>query len=437
MKIVLKNGTVVSEDQPFVGDVLIDNHKIAKIGVGIDVPGAEEIDCTGKFILPGVIDAHVHFRSPGFEHEEDWQTGSRAAVMGGVTTVFDMPNTNPPTNTLKALEEKRALAQAKSLVNFGLFFGGNVEEVKKAQGIVGVKVYMGQTTAHDVDEGSIERLLGDLFNATDRVIAVHAEDELMIRKRMEIYRKETKPEIHSLIRNDAVALKAAKTAVHLAKKYSGRLHVCHLSTKKEVELMAKYPDENITCEVAPHHLFFTVAEYAKQGNFVKVNPPLRSQNDLEALWDALRNDLIDIVATDHAPHLKKDKKKGYWLAPAGIPGVEFVLPLMLDSVNDGRLTLKDVVRILCERPARIYGIQDKGLLAEGYDADITVVDMDEEREVGNVVSKCGWTPYAGMKLKGWPVMTFVRGNLVMEDGKIVSGRRGLEVLGTSKYSVPR
>jgi len=425
MKTVLKNSQV--------GDVLFDDGIITKIGGNIDSPGAEEIDCTGKYVLPGVIDAHVHFRSPGHEEKEDWESGSRAALMGGVTTVFDMPNTNPQTTTLDALEEKRALAKAKSLVNFGLFFGGtgrNLEEVKRAQGIVGVKVYMGATTGQTVDETSdfMDGLLRDLFESTEKVVAIHAEDESLIRKHSETYHDENAPEIHSLIRNDSVALSATKRAVHLAKKYGGNLHVCHVSTKKELELLSKYPD--VTCEVTPHHLFFTVSDYSRLGNFVKTNPPIRSKNDVDALWEGIRNGLVSFVATDHAPHLRSEKELGYWDAPAGVPGVEFALPLMLDSVNKGRLRMEDVVRLMCEGPANVYGIRGKGFLKEGYDADITVADMDISREVRNedVVSKCGWTPYSGMTLRGWPVMTFVGGVLMMDGREIVSGNKGKEVV---------
>jgi len=431
METLLKNGHIVSSKEIIIGDLLIKEGKIDKIGDNINAPGAEEIDCTNKYILPGIIDAHVHFRSPGYEEEEDWETGSSAALAGGVTTVFDMPNTNPKTVTLKALDQKKALAKKKSHVNFRFFMGAtgdNIEEINKAgDDVIGVKVYMGQTTGQTVKDDGMEKLLKNLFEQTNKIIAVHAEDEEMIEKRMKIYHDENSPEIHSLIRNDAVAFTATKKAVHLAKKYRGRLHICHLSTKKEVELLRKYKD--ITCEVAPHHLFFTVAEYAKQGNFVKVNPPIRSQNDVDALWEGLLDGTINIIATDHAPHLRKDKETGYWQAPAGMPGVEFVLPLMLDSVNKGRITLKDIIRLMCEGPARIYGLHKKGFLKEGFDADIVIIDMDIKREIRNedVVSKCGWTPYAGRILQGWPVMTFVRGNLLVENGKIVSGQTGAEV----------
>lgn len=435
MKTILKNAHLVSSKEVVEGDLLIEDGLISKMGGNIDVPGAEEIDCSGKYVIPGVVDAHVHFRSPGYEYKEDWETGSRAALAGGVTTVFDMPNTNPHTTTLEALEQKRALAGAKSLVNYGLFFGGtgkNIEEVKKAQGIVGVKVYMGETTGQTIEGDSdfMEALLRQLFENTNRVVAIHAEDEETIKKHLEVYKDEKNPEVHSLIRNDLVAFAAARRAVHLAKKYGGRLHICHMSTKKEVELMSKYLEDSITCEVAPHHLIFTVSDYAKKGTLIKMNPPVRSAGDVEALWGALRDGVVSIIATDHAPHLLKEKEQDYWDAPAGIPGVEFSLPLMLNAVNEGMLKLTDIVRLMCEGPANLFDIQNKGMLKVGYDADITVVDMDKERVVqdSEVKSKCGWSPYAGMKLRGWPVMAFVGGILMMENGKIVSGNKGKEVV---------
>lgn len=434
MKTVLKNAHLVSSKEVVEGDLLIEDGLITKMGGNIDMPGSEEIDCSDKYILPGVIDAHVHFRSPGYEYKEDWETGSRAALAGGVTTVFDMPNTDPHTTTLEALEQKRVLAREKSHVNFGLFFGGtgnNIEEVKKADGIVGVKVYMGETTGQVVDEDTdfMDKLLRDLFEQTSRVVAIHAEDEEMIKKRLEIYKDEKNPEVHSLIRNDMVAFTAARRAVHIAKKYGGRLHICHMSTKKEAELMSKYPEDTITCEVAPHHLNFTVSDYAEKGNLIKMNPPVRSMKDVDALWEALRDGTVSIIATDHAPHLLKEKEQDYWHAPAGVPGVEFSLPLMLNSVNEGLIELADVVRLMCEGPATLYDIKNKGLLKVGYDADLTVVDMGMVKEVRNedVKSKCGWSPYSGMNLRGWPVMTFLRGILMMENGKIVSGEKGKEV----------
>ena len=427
MKILFKNAKVVSSKKIEIKDVLVKNGVIEKIADSIDVKCDKEYDLTDKYLMPGVIDAHVHFRSPGYEKKEDWKTGSMAALAGGVTTVFDMPNTKPHTTTIEALEEKRDLARKKSYVNFGLFFGANLQnlsQVKRARGIVGVKVFMAETTGHMIMEKDlrIDHVLEKLFSENKFIVAVHAEDEEMIQRHSEVYKDEHKPEIHSLIRSDAIAIEAAKTAVHLAKKYNGRLHLCHASTKKEMELMIKFHSKNITCEVTPHHLFLSVKDYLKFGNFVKVNPPLRSIKDQDALWDGIKLGKVDIIATDHAPHLKAEKELDYWKAPAGVPGVETSLPLMLNAVNEEKLSLKDVCALMCENPAEIFAIAGKGFVCEGYDADLVVVDMKKSRRVENknLYTKCGWSPYAGRTLVGWPVMTFVSGKLGMKDGKVLT-----------------
>lgn len=435
MKILFKNANIVSSEGIANKDVLVHDRKIEKIADNIDTGGIdEEYDLTGKYLIPGVIDAHVHFRAPGYEKKEDWRTGSMAALAGGVTTVFDMPNTKPKTVTKEALQNKRDLARANSLVNYGLFFGAmldNIEEIKKVEGVVGLKVYMAETTGHMIMEkdARIDELLEDLLKNHKYTVAVHAEDEEMIQRHAENYSDEHKPEVHSLIRNDAIAFSAARRAVHIAKKCGGKLHLCHVSTKKEMQLLSKYPD--VTCEATPHHLFLTVKEYLNQENFVKVNPPLRPEKDREYLWDGIQRNLIDIIASDHAPHLREEKERDYWDAPSGVPGVETMLPLMLNAVNEGMLSLKDVVVMMCENPTKIYPVHNKGYIREGYDADLTVLDMDLEKTVKNenLYTKCGWSPFNGRKLKGWPVMTFVRGRLGMKDGKVIEteGLHGKEV----------
>lgn len=425
MKILFKNANVVSSEKIETRDVLVHDREISKIADNIDEGGLDaEYDLTGKYLMPGVIDAHVHFRSPGYEKKEDWESGSKAALAGGVTTVFDMPNTKPKTVTKEALMQKRDLARKNSLVNYGLFFGAmldNIEEIKHVSGVVGLKVYMAETTGHMIMEkdARIDELLEELFTNHDFTVAVHAEDEEMLQRHASNYADEHKPEVHSLIRNDAIAFSAARRAVHLAKKHGGRLHLCHVSTKKEMELLSKYPD--VTCEATPHHLFLTVKEYINQENFVKVNPPVRPERDREYLWDGMQRNLIDIIASDHAPHLPEEKKRDYWDAPSGVPGVETMLPLMLNAVNEGMLSLKDLVAMMCENITKIYPVQNKGYIREGYDADLTVVDLDIEKTVKNenLYTKCGWSPFEGRKLKGWPVMTFVRGRLGMKDGEIV------------------
>lgn len=425
MKILLKNAQIVSDKKIETKDVLIQDGIIAKIKGTINIKADAEYDLTGKYLLPGCIDAHVHFRTPGHEDKEDWKTGSRAALAGGFTTVFDMPNTNPHTSTVKALNAKRGIIERDTLVNYGLYFEGNednIEECKKAEGIVGFKVYMGATTGRLAkDDDKSGDVLENLFKNTDKLVAVHAEDESLMKKHADTYRGDNTPEVHSLIRSDEIAVAAAKKAVHIAKKLDGRLHLCHMSTKKEVELMRKFGDKRITCEVAPHHLFLAIRDYVKLGNFIKVNPPVRGQHDQDVLWKAINEGIVTIIASDHAPHLKAEKQLRYADAPSGIPELDTSLALMLDAVNDERISLEKVVELMCVKPAEIFGIKGKGLVKKGYDADLTVVDMGFKREVEakNLYTKCGWSPYEGRRLKGWPVMTFVNGVLGMKDGKII------------------
>lgn len=416
---VLKRVRIVNADGIVDGDLGIKNGRIIKIG-RISQTGKIEKDCEGLFVLPGLIDMHVHFRDPGFTQKEDFCTGSRAAAAGGVTTVLDMPNTNPPTLTCAALEQKRAIAREKSLVNFGFYMGfsvDNLNEIKKAKNIAGVKVYMGSTTGDlsACDEKIIEQMF-----TLGKFAVVHAEDGEIIKKHSAAYADSQNPSVHSLIRPSSAAYEAAKKILHLAKKCSARVHITHVSTKEEVEELKKFAGPLVSADCAPHHLYLTQSAYAQLGNFVKINPPLRTPKDKKALWDGLREGAIQVIATDHAPHTEEEKKQPYALASAGVPGIETLLPLLLNSVNHGELNLEDVARFTAENPARLLGIKNKGKIAEGFDADLTVVDMNKRQKVGanGYFSKCNWSPYDGRDLTGWPVMTFVNGDLVYEDGNI-------------------
>ena len=363
------------------------------------------------------------------------KTGSAAAAAGGVTTVLDMPNNNPPVTSLEALKRKRALINGKTRVNFGLYMGAtptNIEDLKKASNIAGVKIYMGSSTAaaagHSVDNLMVDEysVMEKIFEALPKtLIAVHAENEALIRENSGKFKGMGEPNVHSKIRTCECAEIATKEAIHIGKKYGNRLHICHMSCASELEEVRKFKDAEATerdlrlsCEVTPHHLFLNTSAYEELKNYARVNPPLRHITDNQALLAGIKDGSIDMVATDHAPHTKLEKEREYADAPSGMPGVQTLLPLILNEVHHGELNLQDVVRLTSENPARIFGIQNKGSIEEGYDADFTVVDMDMEKVIKNKdqFSKCGWSAFDGKKIRGWPVMTFVNGVLVYADG---------------------
>lgn len=408
--LILKNAAIVTSSGLVNGDIGIKNGKIEKIGV-IGGGVKKERDCTGMHILPGAIDMHVHLRDPGMTESEDFATGTAAALRGGITTVIDMPNTDPPTVTVGALEEKRKIARAKSHVNFGFYMGytgKNLDEIRRAENIAGVKAFLGSSTGnlllettHDL-EGLF--LLGGLT-------VVHAELERIIREHKKTYSDSEDPSIHSLIRPAQAAVLAVKEVLHCAKKFDARVHITHVSTAQEVEELRKFAGPNVSADVTPHHLFLTQQAYAKLGNFAKVNPPLRTPEDCRALKQALRDNDIQAVASDHAPHLKKAKELEYSASPAGMPGLETMLPLLLDSVNHGEFEIEDVARIIAENPAAILRIKDKGKIEVGYDADLVIIDMELEKKVGasGYATKCGWSAFDGRRIKGWPIETIING----------------------------
>jgi dihydroorotase len=337
----------------------------------------------GKFWIPGLIDCHVHFRDPGAPEKEDWASGSAAALAGGVTTVLDMPNTNPATITVEALEAKRAIAQAKSKVAFGLFFGAtrdNLEEIRKAQNICGIKIYMGSSTGNLLlDDPVVWEEVFKIAKEKNVPVVVHAETESMIQQGR---------------RDCECARVATEAAIMLREKVGNRLHIAHISCKAELDLVRAHKCPELSCEVTPHHLFFT--EEDRKDAFLKMNPPLRSAADQAALWEGLRDGTIDCIATDHAPHTEEEKSLPFEDAPAGVPGVEFMLPLMLNAVNEGRLTLERLVELTSVNPSRIFGVPVQGQVLVDMNATKTIHKED-------IQSKCGWSPYVGRTLKGWPI----------------------------------
>jgi dihydroorotase len=439
-KKLFKGGEIVTSEGVFLQDLLIENGKIVDfIDPGTEIPDAEVIDCTGKTILPGFIDAHVHFRDFDQAYKADWESESKAAVAGGITTVLDMPNNDPKVVTTEALEAKRKHIAGRSYVNYGFFFGDNgenLDEIKKAKNIAGVKVFTANSTGDMGVSGGLE----ELFAGTNHKLVFHAEDEDIINENKARYMaeyegppsadsREVDPAVHSKIRSPEAAAKAVEGVMKYAKDYQERIHIAHVSTGAEVDIIAANKKFGVTCEVAPHHLLLSESDYETFGAKIKVNPPVRAAADLFEMWKNLKFGVIDIIATDHAPHTIEEKGGKYEDVPAGIPEEDTLGPIFLNAVNDEGLSFEELVKFCCERPTEIFHLEGKGKIEEGYDADLVVVDMNEERKVERekLFTKCGWSPYEDLMFKGWPVMTFVGGELVYEKGEIVGEAGGKEV----------
>ncbi len=424
MKLLFQSASVVSSRTIKRQDVYVADGKIVEAFPKTEADRV--IDASGKFLLPGVIDVHVHFREPGASHKEDWEHASRAALMGGVTTVLDMPNTDPPTINQKALDEKKALVKGRSYVNYG-FYAGATQDLKSLQamtGMVAVKLYMGSSTGGLLlEEPEYWEQVFRIAKAKDIPVVVHAESERRIHQNMKRPRTgEAMDYCH--VRDSECAREALEAALELRKKIGNRLHVAHVSSKAELELLHVFRDPKVSAEVAPHHLFFTMEDM--EDAFLKMNPPLRTIMDVEALWRGLLDGTLHCIATDHAPHTREEKALDVWEAPAGVPGVEFVLPLMLNAVSEGKLTLERLALLMCEQPAKIFGLSQKGKIMVGMDADFVLLDMDLRKTVDgrSVESKCGWTPYEYFDLKGWPVLAVVNGQVAMENRKLIGPAMG-------------
>ncbi|MBI4173984.1 MAG: dihydroorotase family protein [Candidatus Aenigmarchaeota archaeon] len=429
MGLVLNGGKVFAGGKLRRLDVRIENGKIAEVGTGLE--GGREIGCKNKLILPGAIDCHVHFRQPGMERKEDWEHGSRAAVAGGVTTVMDMPNSVPPTVSLARLEEKRRYA-AKSLCDYSFHFGaaaGNISDIKKC-GLPSVKIYAAETTASKAAGAKLMLATFRAAREAGMTAAVHAEDMDIIRANELLARNKGWNSVayHSYIRSAESEAKAVANALAAQRQAGSKLHICHLSSAAALELMEEADRNLVSCEVTPHHLFLSKAGVAGLGNLAKVNPAIHS-SDRKALLRALCAGAIDCVASDHAPHTIEEKSRPYWDAPSGAPGVETMLPLLLDACNRDMLAIADIVRALCSRPAEIFRLAGKGQIRTGFDADIAVVDMKARKAVENTMqqTKCKWTLFSGRHLRGWPVMTMVRGNIVYSKEGFAAGFKGAEV----------
>ncbi len=425
---ILKGATIVNHDGIGQRDIGIRNGRIAAIGSLSTHMAGEVIDCTGLHILPGVVDSQVHFREPGLEHKEDLETGSRAAVLGGVTSVFEMPNTKPLTTSADALEEKIRRGRHRMHCDFAFWVGGtrdnakDVAELERLPGAAGIKVFMGSSTGDLLveDDDGVRSILKN----TRRRAAFHSEDEFRLKER-EGLRVQGDPSSHPVWRDETAALQCTERLVRIARDTGARIHVLHISTAEEIDFLKDHKDV-ATCEATPHHLTLSADDYKTLGNLIQMNPPVRDKRHRDGVWKGIDQGIVDVLGSDHAPHTLEEKQKPYPASPSGMTGVQTLVPIMLDHVNAGRLTLERFVDLSSHGPNRIFGMARKGRIAVGYDADLTIVDMKRRETIAHeqAGSKAGWTPYHGKTVTGWPIGTFVRGIKVMWEAEIVNANKG-------------
>ena len=430
MKTLIRHAQVVLPESTERINVLIENGKVAALDVPDGASADEVIDASGLHLIPGVVDDQVHFREPGLTHKEDLLTATRACAKGGVTSFLEMPNTKPTTTSVAALESKLGLAAGRCVVNYGFYIGAtpeNVAELARATRTPGIKIFIGSSTGDLlVDEQSaLERI----FAETTLPICAHCEDEATVRANAARIGGGSSVADHSRIRDNAAALIATKRAVDLAERHRHRFHVLHVSTAEEVQFLRGTSDL-ITAEACPHHLFFTVDDYDRLGSLIQMNPSIKSRADAAAVWQGLLDGTLEVIATDHAPHTLEEKRQPYPKSPSGLPAVENSLALMLNQVSLGLCSLRQVVSWMCEAPARVWNLHQKGAIREGWDADLVLVDLNRTAVVRNEeqLTKCGWTPWDGVSLTGWPVRTFVHGQTVSCDGRVVGEGTGREIL---------
>jgi dihydroorotase len=430
--LILKGGTDVNHDGEAVRDLAIRAGRLAAIGDLSRASAGEVVDCRGLHVLPGVIDTQVHFREPGLTHKEDLESGSLSAVMGGVTAVFEMPNTDPLTVSAQALADKVKRGHHRMHCDFAFFVGATADntrqlaELERLPGCAGIKVFMGSSTGSLLvaDDAGLRAVL----KVIRRRASFHSEDEPRLNERKHL-RVEGDARSHPLWRDEMAALKATQRLVAIAHETGARVHVLHVSTKQEIEFLAGHKDV-ASVETTPHHLTLEAPGcYEKLGSLAQMNPPVRDAAHRAAIWSGVTNAVVDVLGSDHAPHTRDEKAKVYPASPSGMTGVQTLVPIMLDHVNAGRLSLLRFVDLTSAGPARLFGIAAKGRIAAGYDADLTVVDLKRRQTITDkwVASRAGWTPYDGVSVVGWPVGTFVRGRKVMWEGNLVAPNLGERV----------
>ncbi len=427
--LILRGGKVFTPGGLVEADIAISGGKIAAVGALGEAPTAQRINVGGLTVLPGVMDTQVHFREPGMEHKEDLASGTKAAVLGGVTAVCEMPNTSPTTTTAAAIQDKLDRAKGRAWCDHAFFVGAAAENVdrlgalERLPGVVGVKLFMGSSTGTLLveDDDTLEAVL----RSGTRRMAVHAEDEPRLRARMAMAGNGG-PAQHPVWRDVETARLATERLLRLARKAGRRVHVLHITTAEELPLLAANHDL-ATVEVTPQHLTLEAPDcYKELRSYAQMNPPIREARHRQALWAAVANGLVDVIGSDHAPHTRAEKAQAYPASPSGMPGVQTLLPLLLDHVSAGRLTLERLVDLTSAGAQRIYGLAGKGRIAQGYDADFTLVDLEARRRIENawLASKCGWSPFEGRFVTGWPIMTVIRGRTVMRDGQVIGDPQG-------------
>jgi dihydroorotase len=441
-RILIKNAKIVNEGSIFEGDVLIENDLIVEISDSISLKTSDciVIDAEGNYLMPGAIDDQVHFREPGLTHKGDIESESRAAVAGGITSFIEQPNTVPNAVTQEILEDKYQIAAQKSFANYSFMMGAtndNLEEVLKTnpKNVAGIKIFLGSSTGNMLVDN--EATLEKIFSSTPMLIAVHCEDETTIKNNLAAFKEQYGEDVpvtaHHLIRSAEACYISSSKAVALAKKTGARLHIFHLSTAKEMELFTnKIPleDKKITAEVCVHHLWFTDEDYKTKGNFIKWNPAVKTAADRKALWEALNDGRIDVIATDHAPHTKEEKKQSYLNAPSGGPLVQHAVVAMFEAHHQGKISIEKIVEKMCHNPAKLFKIEKRGFIREGYFADLVIVNPSLPWSVNtdNILSKCGWSPFEGYAFRSRITHTFVNGELVYNNFKVKDIRNGKRLL---------
>ena len=428
LDLIIKNGSCYIDSVIKNHDIAIKNGKIIKIGK-IDSEAKKIFDAKNLTILPGCIDTQTHFREPGSTDTEDLHSGSRAAIAGGITSVFEMPNTNPPTSNKVEFQKKLDLAKNRMYCNYAFYFGAtpdNASELanlKDLEGCCGIKLFAGSSTGNLLvqHEEDIEKV----FKSSSKVVSIHSEDEEILNINKKLI-KDGDVHSHPIWRSEECAISSTRRIVKIAERYKKKAHILHVTTKQEIDFLSQHKG-NITFEITPQHLtIFAPNCYDELGTYAQMNPPLRDKSHYDRLWYGVKNNINDTIGSDHAPHLKKNKDKNYPNSPSGMPGVQTLMPVMLNHVNNGKLSLEQLMNSVCENPVKIFGIKNKGFIKEGFDADFTIIDLNKVIEIKNekIESKCGWSPFDGYKFKGTPTTTIIGGEIKMKDGKIIGDPSG-------------